>query len=286
MLVAVALSSVVMGAGALALQSISANAKRATSLVEIDIGANESQNFYNSASGLIRTYIAPNFGELLFAQEMRDRMINDVNSSSAVFCLPRAGRNNIRPNTLVLSQRPTLDSPEAFRDFLAVQFPTAAAIYDANFRTEPSADSPNLTIYMLGQALSSSNINVNAIYEIDFVTPSNYNGSYVSVRRYVGNDLTNFYDIVYRRGPEDTNEFPINPVFVTFEQQSRLAAAETADLQQFQIARKSPFYLLSLPDPTINPYDKPAVTPAVTPAYKNKEGITSFSVAIPMFPSL
>ena len=288
MLVAVALSSVCLGAGALALQSISSNAKRTTSIVEIDIGTSNNQNFYGNASSTLRTYMAPNFGKLMFAQEMREKMAEDALRSTAVFCLPRSLANSIRPTVLTITGRPNLDSPDRFREFLATVEPTSAAIFGTDeFRSVPATNRPNMSIFMLGQSNNLNEINVNAIYEIDFVTPSNRPGTYASVRRYVGTGLTHYYDIFYQDGNGD----PFFPQFVAFEHQS-LQSSETNAIQQaFQIAPNSPFYLVWLPDPSINPYKKPAVTPsdpAVYPlsAYETMAGKTSFCIVLPMFPSL
>ena len=122
MLVAMALSPpICLGAGALALQSISANAKRATSIVEIDIGEATNQNFYGTATGKIRTYMAPNFGKLMHAQELREK-----NGGGLLFAPPPSFAwpvpfpTTVRPDKLTFPGRnrqsgPRLDTPEEFR---------------------------------------------------------------------------------------------------------------------------------------------------------------------------
>ena len=294
MLVAVALSSVCLGAGALAFQSITANAKRSTSIIEIDIGQTTNQSFYPDApaTGKIRTYSAPNFGKLMFAQELRGKFIEDASRSTAVFCLPRSIPNTIRPTTLSYpggsAYRPKLDTPEAFRAFLAVVETTSTGVYDSMVRNVPDPNKPSTTVYMLGPASSVDEIQVNAIYEVDFVTPSNVSGTYASVRRYVGSSLTHYYDVFY---PAGDGTFSYTP-FVEFESRSRKQGAEiTAEeayRRSFQIAPYSPFYMVWLPDPSINPYDKQTYTSLDLPrsTYEHMTNKSAFSLVLPMFPSL
>lgn len=303
MLVAVSLSSVCLGAGALALHSISTNAKRTTSITEIDIGTSTNQNFYGNATGKIRTYTAPNFGKLMFAQEMREKLAEDANRSSAIFCLPRSTPNTIRPETLTIPSgvtRPKLDTPEDFRAFLATVETTSTGIFTSEIRNLPPTDKPSTTIYLLGPSSDLDKIQVNAIYEIDFVTPSNLAGNYVSVRRYVGTALTHYYDIFYPPGDGDN----FHPIFVAFEQISRQVTAEVpestdpeyaagnaTDYRRFQIGRYAPFYMLWLPDPSINPYQQKKWTAAdanslARATYEHMAGKSAFSIVLPMFPSL
>ncbi|MDF1812557.1 MAG: hypothetical protein P1V20_10090 [Verrucomicrobiales bacterium] len=291
MLVAVALSSVCLGAGALALQSISTNAKRTTSIIEIDIGGNTNQNFYGDAGSKIRTYVAPNFGKLMFAQEIRAKLAEDALRASAIFCLPRTIPNIVRPETLSYPGgtvvRPKLDSPEDFRAFLKEVEPTSEGVFTSEIRNVPAVDKPNTTIFILGPAADVDKIQVIAIYEIDFLTPSNTAGIYASVRRYIGTNLTHYYDVFYPPGDGDS----FHPQFVVFENESRKLAGESADIQKFQIAPYSPFYYMWLPDPTINPYKKlnwTKVDPstAARSTYEQMAGKSAFGIILPMFPSL
>ena len=291
MLVAIALSSVCLGAGALALQSISVNSKRTTSIVEIDIGETRNMNFYGNTGGKLRTYMAPNFGKIMHAQELREKMAEDALRSTGIYCLARSESNSIRPLTLSYpggtAYREKLDSTEAFRSFLAQVEPTSSAIFSEAVRTAPSTSSPHASIFMLGPSNDLDEIRVNAIYELDLVTPSNRNGTYASVRRYVDGNLTHYYDIFYDTGDGDA----FHPAWVHFEHRSRRIAGEGTDLQRFQIARRSPFYIVWLPDPSINPYKKSAWTPKdpasmARSTYEHMSGKTSFTIVLPMFPSL
>jgi prepilin-type N-terminal cleavage/methylation domain-containing protein len=293
MLVAVAISAVCIGTGALAIMSIGTNAKRTTSIIDIDIGESTNQNFYGNTGGNIRTYQAPNFGKIMFAQEIRDKLVEDSSRSSAVYCLPRSSSvpNTIRPETLSYPggtvERPNLDTPEAFRVFLATVEPTSTGIFTSAIRNLPGANFPCTTIFLLGPSNLADKIQVNAIYEIDFVTPSNLTGIYASVRRYVGTALTHYYDVFYPPGNGDG----FYPQFVAFEHMSRQLANEAADIKRFQIAPTAPFYLVWLPDPSLNPYKKSPWTNSdpttmARSTYEHMAEKTSLSLVLPMFPSL
>ncbi len=295
MLVAISLSAIFLGAAALVLQAITVNSKRLTSLIEVTIGESKKLNFYGQSGDSLRVYSAPNYGRLLFAKDLRTTLLDDVDRSSAVFCLPRSIDNSIRPEFLrylpgddgsTLSH-PQLDSPEAFRRFLADVEPTSAAIFDTSIRNVPDPNKPNTTIFLLAPESSPSFIRVHAVYEIDFVTPTNIAGDYISVRRYKNGTLTNYYDIFHHSGDGPS----LLPSFVAFESESRLATTEGESIDRFKIAPESPFYFLWLPDPSINPQRNPAwgtTYPSDTArnAYGHLSENTSMLTVIPMFPSI
>ncbi len=295
MLVAASLSAIFMGAAALVLSSISYNSKRLTSLIDVNIGATANQNFYGSSSETIRVYSAPNFGRLVQAQEMRDNFIEDLSYATACFALPRSELNSIRPEFLdfptgvsgATPDHPQLDSPEAFRSFLAEVEPTSAAIFDTPIRNVPDNAKRNVTIYMLGALTQEDFIRVNAVYEIDFVTPTGKTGTYASVRRYKNGTLTDYYDVYYSDGPGDD----FYPAFVAFERKARVLKVESTEIDRFKVAPGSPFYFIWFPDPAINSKNQPAWTTVDTvssprAAYEHMAGKTSFMVTAPMFPSL
>lgn len=295
MLVAIALSAIFLGAASLVYASISANSKRLTRTVEVNIGESTKRNFYDQGGATLRVYAAPNFGKAAFAQTIRDLLAEDSEQSSAVFCLPRQIANTIRPEFLRYeagdpggtTPRPRLDTPDAFRAFLATVEPTSAAIYDTPIRNIPSTDRPNFTIFLLGPESAPGYIRVHAIYEIDFVPVTNVAGTYASVRRYRNGTLTHFYDVFYDAGPGT----PFAPAFAVFERTSRRAVTEGTAVDRFKVSSGNPFTLVWLPDPAINPYTVPATppsSPATSPrqAYESMTGKSSFLVALPMFPSL
>lgn len=293
MLVAMSLTAIFLGAGAMVFQSISVNSKRLTSLLTVDIGGNAAQNFYGQESGEIRVYSAPNYGRLPFVQNLRETFFDDLARSESVYCLPRSGLNTIRPATLTYpapnpgDDRPELDTPEAFRQFLHTAEPTSVAIFDTAIRNVPPTAKPNTSIFLVGPAAGDDEMSVVAVYDIDLLTPTGRTGTYASVRRYKNGSLTNYYDVYY----EDNGGNAFLPLFVVFERQARGNVSEGAAIDRFKVAPGAPFYFLWWPDPSINPLSKEpwvAVEDAASPraAYEHMAGKTSFLFTVPMFPSL
>ncbi len=295
MLVAISLSAIFLGAASLVLGSISVNSKRLTRVVEADIGGSAMSNFYGQGGSKIHVYSAPNFGKSAFAHEMRDLILEDASQSSAIYILPRQLINPLRPEFFryvagdpdTTTQRPRLDTPEAFRNFMITLQPTSAAVYDTPIRNVPSVNRPNTTIFMLAPDASQSFFRVRAVYEIDFVPTTNISGTYASVRRYKNGALTDYYDVFYDSGSAGN----FHPNFVAFERQARNAVLEGTDVDRFKVSKGNPFYLVWLPDPAINPYKGTAWTPAdpaTSPreAYAHMAGKSSFLIALPMFPNL
>ena len=294
MLVAISLSAVFMGAAALVFSAITTNSKRLTTVMDLNIGSANKANFYSQSGDTVLVYQAPNYGKAAYVQEFRDLLLEDASYSSSIYCLPRSVINTVRPEFLTYdagvvgsaTNRPRLDTPEAFRQFLATVEPTSAAIYDSSIRNVPATAKPNTSIYFLAPETDPGYIRVRAVYEIDFVTPTNLTGTYVSVRRYKNGALTHYYDIYYAAGAGDA----FQPGFVAFERKGRLAVDEGSAIDRFKVSNGSPFYLIWLPDPAINPYSLPAWTaadPATSPraAYEKMTGKTSFLISLPLFPS-
>lgn len=294
MLVAISLSAVFMGAASLVFSAITTNSKRLTTVMDLNIGSANKANFYSQSGDTVLVYQAPNYGKAAYVQEFRDLLLEDASYSSSIYCLPRSVINTVRPEFLTYdagvvgtaTNRPRLDTPEAFRQFLATVEPTSAAIYDSSIRNVPATAKPNTSIYFLAPETDPGYIRVRAVYEIDFVTPTNLTGTYVSVRRYKNGALTHYYDIYYAAGAGDA----FQPGFVAFERKGRLAVDEGSAIDRFKVSNGSPFYLIWLPDPAINPYSLPAWTaadPATSPraAYEKMTGKTSFLISLPLFPS-
>jgi len=295
MLVAIGLSAMFLGAASLVFGSISANSKRLTQVVAVEIGANARQNFYGQSGSVQNAYSAPNFGRAAYAQTVRDLLLEDADYSEAVFCLPRQLPNTIRPEFLrylagdegSTTPRPRLDSPEAFRAFLAAVEPTSSAIYDSPIRTVPAANRPNTTIYFLAPEADPGYIRVRAVYEIDLVPVSSPPGIYASVRRYQNEALTHYYDVYYPPGDGDA----FHPVFAAFERRARRTVNEGPAIDRFKLAEDRPFYFLWLPDPAVNPYQLPPVAPSSPSnspkqAYERMTGKSSLLLVLPLFPNL
>ncbi len=292
MLVSISLSAVFLGAANLVYSSISANSKRLTEVVTVEIGQAANTGFYNQTDTSIRVYQAPSFGRSALAQNFRDLLLEDTAAAAGVYCLPRLVANTIRPEFLTIPAsslspaRPLLDTPEAFRQFLATAAPASTAIYDSAIRNTPAGNRPNASIFLLAPETSPGAIRVLAVYEIDFVTPTGLTGSYATVRRYQNGALTHFYDVYYPPGPEPG----FTPLFVAFERSSRAAVNEGTAIDRFKLAPGSPFYFVALPDPAVNPFRSPstAAPASTTPAaaYAALGSKTSLLVVLPQFPNL
>lgn len=304
MLVAIALSAIFVGAAALVYQSIATNSKRLTNIVEVEIGESTNLALYGKTGDFVRTYSAPNFGKSAFVQQMRDLMLEDAQQCSAIFCLPRVGINNLHPEFLryeagdagSTKSRPVLDSPEAFRKFLADVQPASAGIFNIPIRTMPPIVAgaagappqfPNTSIFMLTPETNPGFIRVHAVWEIDFMTPANHPGDYASVRRYSINTLTDYYDIYFEDGSGD----PFYPHFAAFERKSRNAVTEGTAVDRFKISNGHPFYMVWLPDPANNylagaPFTVTDPATSARSAYGQMAGKTGFTVVLPMFPNL
>jgi len=286
LLVGSAMAAMFLATAVMTLQAVNANSKSYSSLIDVTIGTTAKRNFYDSSGSSIRCYAAPNYGLSGKVIEMRDRFREDISRADGVYCLPRSDFNSVRPEFLQIPEgtQPTLDTPEAFRNFLATSVPTSAATYDS-YRNVPAATEPNLTIFMVGPEVGNDYMRVIAIYEIDLVTPTNISGVYASVRRYYNDQLTNYYDIFYHDGPNA----PFAPLVVAFESESRLIESEGTAIDQFKVAPRGPFYLVWWPDPALNPFERPVATvPTTGPVadYGLMSGKTSYQFAVPVFPSL
>jgi hypothetical protein len=292
MLVAMSLSAMFIGTASLVLAAVTQNQKHYASTYDLNIGAGNNGNFYNLSSGSVQVPGAPNFGRLAFVHEMRDQFYEDVSRSESVYCLARAGLNSLRPEWIPYAftdpavTKPVLDTPEAFRQFLATAEPSTATTFTA-YRNVPPANAPNTTIFLIGPTDQAAYLKVQAVYEIDYVTTTGPAGIYASVRRYKNGALTHYYDVFYENGP---NSF-LSPTVVAFESRSRLGVTEGAAIDRFKKGRSGPFYLIWLPDPAINPMKAatvalPASADDPRQAYGGLAGKTGFLLTAPMFPSL
>lgn len=292
MLVAMSLSALFLGTAALTFNAITQNSKHFSMVHELNLGTTVCQNFYGISGATVRAPGAPNLGRIGFAQELRDQLLEDMARSESVYCLARSGLNSLRPEWLdwpygdPAVTAPPLDSPEAFRQYLASVEPTTASVFTA-YRNVPPASAPNTTIFLIAPTDQVDFLKVQAVYEIDFQTLTSPAGIYASVRRYKNGALTHYYDVFYDEGPENF----LSPSVVAFESRTRLALNEGADIDRFKVSPTSPFYFLWLPDPTINPLTTETVTAPTSTAdpleaYGHLAGKTGFSVVFPMFPSL
>jgi len=291
-LVAISLSAVIFSAGAMLFQSVSANHKRLATIHEVDLGEDTVANFYSIDSSTINVYTAPNFGRAGFANELRERFWEDVGQASAIYCLGRDGLNTIRTTTIDYPDgSPFLDSPSDFLTLLQSEYGADADVFVDYAGTSTAED---LSIYMIGPSNDADEISVIAIYDLDIVQDLDASdtliGSYVSVRRYVGSDLANYYDIYYEAGEGNT----FSPTAVHFPKAGGSSYEADADAARFMVAAESSFYFVWWPDPASHYLEAASPPEPTTPPYDANDpimdywhmgGRTSFMFAIPMFPS-
>jgi hypothetical protein len=303
MLVATAIAAVVVGAAALAFGTLTRGQRQFTQTANVRLPAGALTNFYNVSGTNVATYMAPNFGSVARAESLREKFIADATQGIGVYCLSRANGswNTIRPATIPSpAYGVTLDTPEAFRTWLATSVPASATVFTSYRNTGAT---PNISIFILGYSQTAATIPVLAVYDMDFVQATNPNGTgtvigtYAAVRRYVSGALTAYYDIVYPTAAAGEIESWTPPV-VAFERRSRLAVAEgSTTIDRFKVAAEQPFYFIFWPDPA---QESLALPPNAAPssvlngsyaatdprrAYNHMAGRTSYMFSIPMFPS-
>ncbi|MCB1210163.1 MAG: hypothetical protein KDK97_12585, partial [Verrucomicrobiales bacterium] len=284
LLLVLALSAIIIGGAVMSLGTISRAQPRSATFVDVPLGSATMQNFYGFSASTIRVAVAPQYGVMAQAEKLREQFLNDVASSTAVFCLAR-GNGVLNPFHRVyipfsMATDGWIDSPEAFVKFLRALDPVNNA-FTYPFRNPtnevPTALPPNCSIYLLSFSKFSTHIKVQAIYDVDVIkfasnNPSSLSGFFASVRRYSDNpdatvdDPSNAgtaeavyaggYDIFYPPSYDGTpltttlwNKDNFAPLFVTFERDVRAALRENAYIDRFKLAREMPFYFVWWPDP-------------------------------------
>jgi type II secretory pathway pseudopilin PulG len=289
LLVAVTLGAAVLSAAVLAFQTIGQSRSRIASYGAVGIGASAYSDFYSGSSNSVRTWFAPNYGRIANAVVLREMFLEDVQRATAVYCLPRAGRSTIRPISFALTgayavtnfDTRRLDTPEAFRQFLADTVPGANAIFTEDaYAAEGAVRGENLSIFVILPSDDPALLTVFSIYEVDFVRSTSPAGTYATVRRYQGATPTiptHSYDIFY---PDMADGTAVNAtdfyVAASFERAGR--PGTTSPLLS---ADRDPFYFLWWPDPAAT-----RLPEAGTEYLDVMAGQTSFFMVVPMFPSL
>jgi type II secretory pathway pseudopilin PulG len=292
LLVAAGLAATVLTVGVLIFQNIGAGRYHVSSYGAVTIGAAAIENFYGQVGTDVLTYWAPNYGRAAQAEILRERFLDDIAHANAVFCLGRNGLNTTRPTVIPPEGAATgsfhgrsIDSPDAFLAHLSFFFPDAATTF-APYRGASTAT--NASIFILQPSSAADSLSVRAIYEIDLTptTPgSSPEGTYASVRRYVGDTLTDRFDVFFPSGP---GALDFNPLVVAFERSARLATPDSSD--PFKKAADRPFYFVWWPDPAERRLEAAAApafgTDDPRAAYAAMGGRTPYFFAVPMFPSL
>ncbi|MEI6278854.1 MAG: prepilin-type N-terminal cleavage/methylation domain-containing protein [Verrucomicrobiae bacterium] len=292
LLVALCIGATVLVVAVMAYSAIGSSAPSRRQ-VNVQIGLANMVNFYPGSLGTtVAVSEAPSMGATAMANSMRERLCSDISFATAVCCLARNKGNFLRPTNISIPTNidaRTLVSPDQFRAIID----TNSAVY-TNFNSTTNlingaTTATNLTIYILCSTNSSTNIDVRAIYESDWVTVTNAPaGTYASVRRYNGESMTDYYHVFY---PNKTNNAFQRPVAAFFTKSST-----TNGDADYRKAENRPFYFVWWPDPSWVPYPNATALTSKYPTettstnargdYMNQAGTTSYFFVIPAFPSL
>jgi len=307
LVVAAAIATAVITVAVIAFRTLSMSPRTNTAQGDVTLGAATLQNLYpnNFPAGdthaALTTPYAPNYGEFVNANQMRDYFYDDLRHANAVFCLGREGLNTVRPSTISVGsafQGRTIATPDDFLAVLSAAYPDAAAIF-TTYRGASTAT--NGSIFILTPTSSRSEdddptlrLTVQAIYEIDLLPVTDpEEGVYVSVRR-IGNTqdgwgVAIFYNVFYPKATAAGN-VAFNPIFVSFERAARASEGDDT-VDRIKVAAGRPFYFIWWPDPS-QPSLKAAAS-SDTPAsneprasYPAMGGRTSFFFVVPMMPAL
>ncbi len=280
--------AMVIGAGVImvAVLAYGAIARNGPARRQSNVTLTNAVAFYGTATNLIAVSEAPSFAAAAMAESMRERLLNDIATASAVCCL---GRNKPNPSGLRVTNLA-----------LPASFDISGMVTPENFRTnliEPSqnayvaysgatTNSASLSIYILGYSGNTNNVLVKAIYETDLVSlTNNPPGVYASVRRYVGPMMTDYYHVFY---PGQANNF--SPLAAYFDQAS-LGSSGTPSIDRYRQAAGRPFYFVWWPDPARKNLASGYLPESLTNSnprwdYSGMAGATSFFFVIPVFPPL
>ena len=280
--------AMVIGAGVImvAVLAYGAITRNGPSRRQANVTLTNAAAYYGTTNSLIAVSEAPSFASAAMAESMRERLLGDIATASAVCCL---GRNKANPSGLRVTNLalPTnfdvrgMVTPENFRTNLIEPLQNAYVAY-----TGATTNSTNLSMYILGYSGTSTNVIVKAIYETDLVSlTSNPPGVYASVRRYVGSTMTDYYHVFY---PGQANSF--GPLAAYFDQAS-LGASGNTNIDRYRQAAGRPFYFVWWPDPArinLASSSSPESLNNTNPRwdYSGMAGATSFFFVIPAFPPL
>lgn len=308
-----AMSVAVFGAAALSFRAISVQQTRATNYGKVTIGSDNLENFYGvTGTDGYNTWHAPNYGRGIRSEELRELFYLDVETASAVFALPRAGRSGatpstpIRPATLNLPAVTAglqVDTPASFLSVLSsgLNYPDAATVF-SSYTGLPPATAKNASVFVIqpnptGDAFKYQ-LTIRSVWEIDYAEITDggtLKGTYATVRRYVGPaaggtaaTLTHYYDIFYKDQsmPNSDQNFP---AVVSFEKAARGTSA-------YHRAANQPFYFMWWPDPASRTFaytgaaasklngTAVAATNAAS-GYALHYGQSSLFLTFPMFPA-
>jgi len=311
LLLVVALSALVIGGAVVSYGTLTRSQPSTSSVVTVPLGLTRMQNFFGINASTSNVAMAPQYGALALAENLREQFLTDTISATAVFCLPRDNMNTWRPSLIAYNPElhGELDTPQKFRSHIVTNAGITASLYrDYRNPLNDAATVPqNASIFILGYSKYAGHLKVNAIYDIDFVrfiAKTEPNGYHASVKRYADIPTsttpdtlgyTSGYEVFYPPSVMDaTSETQwrtdgFAPLFITFERATRLALREATTIDRFKRASERPFYFVWWPDPSARHLGAIANTFASSDprqAYNHMAGRTAFMFVVPMFPAL
>lgn len=285
LLVAMAVGAAVLAAAVLGFATIANNPMRIGTM-DVSIDANLHTTLYGASADTVTLGQNPNYFQAAQAQRMKELLLADTAGSSAVFVLGRNARNDVRLDSIGVPAGydfRAVSMPTDFRDFLVAA--TSTSVYSP---TQTGAlATTNATIFCLGGLQSVSQeenlLYINSFYEIDFVSTTAPEGTYVTVRRFIGDSgvPTDYYHVFY---PGDSNTtLPFRPLAAFFGR-----AGSPSGPALFNIAPNHPFSFVWWPDPLIgflSGQGGASVTSGTLRAqYANMALRTSLFFVLPAFP--
>jgi prepilin-type N-terminal cleavage/methylation domain-containing protein len=293
LLVAVAVGGTLIAAAVLGYATVSQSAPRG-GRVDVRVAGATLETLYGP--GNYGDYVSlapnPNYLQGVEARRLKDRLLADVSSASAVFCLGRNQRVALtgRTNALLVpafTDFRTNATPEAFRNFLTNTTALNAATVFAGAQNGVLTQS-NCSVFVLGglqSGLESTNtrLNVLATYEVDFIGTTDPSGTFASVRRYAGTNSvpTDYYHVFYA-GEQNVGTNGFRPLGVYFARTNTTGAT-------FPVSPNHPFTFVWWPDPLVTSLSNSSgvsVAGSVRSNYAAMAGRTSLFFALPVFPGL
>jgi len=287
LLIAAAIGAAVITAAVVGFGVIS-NLSSGSGSANIELPGGAITDLYGADSSFITVGANPNYFQGIQARQLKDRLVRDAASATAIFCLGRNFRGSPAIRPLSLRVQPNTDfrtntSPDAFRDTFSAQlgsFPTG--------QTGALNWAQNASIFVLGTLdnvlQSSNNLAVLAIYEVDFVpTAEPTGGTFASVRRFSGTNNsvpTDYYHAVYPGEANGANGF--RPIAAFFPRSAVGGGGA------FALATNRPFSFVWWPDPLVSRLEGAAVPSgtSVPGSYANMADRTGLFFVLPTFPSL
>lgn len=255
--------------------------------VNVTLPGGAISDLYGSGSSFITVGANPNYFQGVQARQLKDRLVKDAASATAIFCLGRSSRGSpsLRPGSLLVEQGTdfrNVTSPGAFRD----TFPSELGDFPSD-QDGALTWAPNASIFVLGtldtiDTSKPNNLSVICVYEVDFVSTSKpAGGTFATVRRFSGTNNvvpTDYYHAYYPNEGNGAKGF--RPLSVFFP---RAAAGGS-----FAVAKNHPFSFVWWPDPLVSKLEGEPVPSAggVPSSYANMANRTGLFFVLPAFPPL